>query len=374
MLKRIYVDNYKCLVNTTLSVKEISLFLGANGSGKSAVFEVLRGLQNFVCGGERILDVFPSANLTRWQTSPVQTFEIDIEGNEGIYKYELAVEHDESRNKAKVDYECLFFDEKPLIRLDSGDVHLYRDDFSEGPSYPVDWTLSAVGSVPPRPDNTRLMWFRECLGRFIIVQVIPPMMREESSQQAPLPSPHLENYISWYRYISQDQGLALELTTELKNVLPGFDHFKFLPFGEKHRLLKAIFQGDGDKSQISYNFSELSDGQQMLIALYSLLCAARAEREPGYTLCIDEPGSFVALSEIQPWLTALYDNCLDQRMQALLISHHPELINYLLASPIGYWFERQSNCPTRVRPITAPEGDGLSISELIARGWLGIRK
>lgn len=370
MLKRIYVDNYKCLVNVALSVREISLFLGANGSGKSAVFEVLRKLQGFVCGGERIFNLFPAASLTRWQTSLVQTFELEIEGNGGIYKYELAIEHHKDRNKAGVNYERLFFDGNPLLKLESGDVHLYRDDFSAGPSYPVDWTLSAVGSVPPRPDNTRLMWFRECLGRFIIVQVIPPMMKAESSQEAPLPSPHLENYISWYRYISQDQGLALELMSELKNVLPGFDHFKFLPFGERHRVLKALFQSDGDESQISYNFRELSDGQQMLIALYSLLYAARAEREPRYTLCIDEPGSFVALSEIQPWLTALYDNCLDQQMQALLISHHPELIDYLLASPIGYWFERQSNRPTRVRPITAPGEEGLSISELIARGWL----
>jgi len=44
VFKRIYVDNYKCLVNFELSVGGLNLFLGPNGAGKSAVFEVLRML------------------------------------------------------------------------------------------------------------------------------------------------------------------------------------------------------------------------------------------------------------------------------------------------------------------------------------------
>ncbi len=39
MLKRVYIDNYKSLVNVEIGLKEINLFLGANGAGKSAVFE-----------------------------------------------------------------------------------------------------------------------------------------------------------------------------------------------------------------------------------------------------------------------------------------------------------------------------------------------
>jgi hypothetical protein len=89
-----------------------------------------------------------------------------------------------------------------------------------------------------------------------------------------------------------------------------------------------------------------------------------------YTLCLDEPENFVALPEIQPWLTALYDHCEAGNMQALLISHHPELINYLLASPIGIWFDRQANRPTRTKRIAVNNGDGLPASELVARGWI----
>ena len=98
---------------------------------------------------------------------------------------------------------------------------------------------------------------------------------------------------------------------------------------------------------------------------YTLLLAARFEN---YTLCIDEPENFLALAEIQPWLTALYDQCQEENTQALLISHHPRIINDL-ANDIGVWFERRYDGPVRVRPVAVEEG-GISIAQLIERGWL----
>ena len=370
MLKRIYIDNYKSLVNAELKVNTINLFLGANGSGKSAVFEVLRAIQDFVCVGSKATDVLDAKSLTRWQNSSLQTFELDIKGPEGLYKYELVIEHLEGEQRARVQREHLFFDDKPLLRLEKGEVHLHRDDHSAGPTFPIERTLSAVGAIPLRHDNTRLTWFRERLARFIVVQIIPPMMFEESPQEDSQLSPYMENFTSWYRHVSQDQGMTFQLMNELKEVIPGFDSFKFQQVGEKHRLLNVFFSNEGTRAPTGYHFGELADGQRMLIALYTLLYAARVDQDHEYTLCLDEPENFVALSEIQPWLTALYDSCTDGQMQALLISHHPELMDYLLASPVGYWFERQGNRPTRIKPVSAVGKGGLPISEIVARGWL----
>jgi len=118
---------------------------------------------------------------------------------------------------------------------------------------------------------------------------------------------------------------------------------------------------------ITYRFGELSDGQRVLIALYTLIYCTQSE---DYTLCIDEPENFLALPEIQPWLMQLYDFCSEGKTQALLISHHPILIDYLLASPVGYWFDRQQNSPVRVKRISNDNDTGLPISELVARGWI----
>jgi AAA15 family ATPase/GTPase len=368
MLQRIYIDNFRCLVHFELNVDSINLFLGSNGAGKSTVFEVLQKIQAFVSGDGKVEGIFKSADCTRWQTSPIQRFELGISGNGGSYKYELGIGH--NRDRCRVEYERLWLDNQPLLRFELGEAQLYRDNHSEGPTYPFDWSQSMLPSLMPRNDNTKLTWFRERMGRFIIVKIVPSLMVDESSQEEMRLDSKMENYVSWYRYLSEDQGKVTELSNILKEVLDGFTNFKFDRVSEQNLVLKLRFVEEPSNTKpIEYRLGELSDGQKMLIALYTLLHGTKSE---DYTLCIDEPENFLALPEIQPWLTQLYDLCSNGQLQALLISHHPELINYLLASPIGYWFERQSNAPVRVKPISNEVADnsGLPVSELIARGWL----
>ncbi len=45
MIKRLYIDNYKCLVNFDLKLDELSLLLGPNGVGKSSVLDVVYALR-----------------------------------------------------------------------------------------------------------------------------------------------------------------------------------------------------------------------------------------------------------------------------------------------------------------------------------------
>ena len=47
MLSRIHIDNYKCLSNFDLRLHNLTLLAGANGCGKSAVFEVMDKLREF---------------------------------------------------------------------------------------------------------------------------------------------------------------------------------------------------------------------------------------------------------------------------------------------------------------------------------------
>jgi predicted ATPase len=367
MLKRIYIDNFNSLVNFELNFDSINLFLGGNGVGKSTVFDVLSRLQFFILGS-KVEGAFQSFTRTRWQTLPIQQFEIEIDGNGGTYKYQLSIEHNQEQSYVR--HEILSFNNQILLNFEMGEVKTFNDDYTAGPKYPFDWSQSILPFFLPRPDNTKLTWFKKRMERFIIVKIIPSMMSPISEQEQTLLSPSMDNYVSWYRYISQDQGKVAELIQGLKQILNGFVSFKFEQYGDKYIFLKLRFAHDSDrKNIIEYGFGELSDGQRILIALYTLIYCTESE---DYTLCIDEPENFLALPEIQPWLIQLYDFCADKKLQALLISHHPELINYLLASPIGYWFERQSNSPARVRKISNEESEhsGLPISELIARGWL----
>jgi predicted ATPase len=368
MLKRIYIDNFRCLVNFELDLDAINLFLGSNGSGKSTVFEVLQKIQTFVSGDSKVEGIFKPADCTRWQTLQIQRFELEILGNGGSYIYQLGIDH--NPNKFPVGYERVFFDNQPLLKFELGEVQLYGDNYSRDSQYHFNSPQSILPSLRPRHDNTKLTWFRERMARFIIVQVVPSLMVDESSQEQWRLTPKMENFVSWYRYLSEDQGKIAEIGNILRVVLDGFTNFKFERVSEKNSVLKLRFSGEKDNSKpIEYRLRELSDGQKTLVALYALIYGTKSE---DYTLWIDEPQNFLALPEIQPWLMELYDLCSEGKLQALLISHHPELINYLLASPIGYWFERQSNAAVRVKRISDKVADnsGLSVSELIARGWL----
>jgi predicted ATPase len=367
MLRRFYVDNFRCLVNFELKLDRVNLLLGGNGTGKTAVFDVLHRLRQFVGGnGLRVLSVFPSSELTRWQNNGVQRFELDVQIDGDLYAYSLVIQHDDERRKACIKRESLLIGGNSLFDFQEGLVRLYQDDFQAGPQYPFDSTQSGLGVLQPRGDNKKLTRFRNELEKIIVVAFHPQHMSGESRQEERVLSRNLENFASWYRYLSQEHQGAVPVTfQELKKVLPGFSSCSLKEAGEA-KLMKVLFERpDNGGRAVAYDLKELSDGQRVLIALHSLLFGLKDE---GVSLFLDEPDNFVALREIQPWLAALTDLCGHGIEQAVVISHHPEIINYLAASK-GRWFDRESNGPARVSDQAPSLPEGLTTAESIARGW-----
>ena len=365
MLKRIYIDNFRCLVNFELRLAAINLLLGANGPGKTSVFDVLRSLQEFILGNARIHDVFPATELTRWQMSTQQRFELEIATGDHSYAYTLVVDHQVERRRMRVFEEKLDLNGKPLFACKEGTAQLYRDNHSEGPQYPFDWTMSGVGALHQRWDNRKLTLFKRELAKLIVVRPIPALMDRESRGEQERLTHRMGNFVSWYRHLAQEHmGAMVTLLAELKSVLPGFDSLSLKEAGEDMRVLKVLFVLPGGGKAISYDFSELSDGQKMLVVLYTLVFGMKDE---GISLFIDEPDNFLALQEIQPWLSNLADSVGEVVEPAVLISHHPEIINYL-GNAHGRWLEREMHGPVRV--ADAPNAvAGLSLAEAIARGW-----
>jgi len=148
----------------------------------------------------------------------------------------------------------------------------------------------------------------------------------------------------------------------LREAFPGFRNLRFQRWGET-RALRATFQDDKDRS-FELGLGELSEGQRVLAILY----AAIASLVHGDAMiCFDEPDNFVSLPEIQPWLQALRDALAERGGQAMIISHHPEVMDYLALDAV-WWFERPAGGPARVRPFESDGDSPLKLSEIVVRG------
>jgi predicted ATPase len=370
MITRLYVDNYKCLVNFEYQPARLQLLFGQNGTGKSTVFDVLARLRDFLVWGKPSVEMFPPVTLTVWQTRPEQTFEVEVEGNGGAYAYRLVVEHNRVLNTNQVRQEQLRFAGHLLYDFDGQNAHLFHDDFSAGPVFPQDGARSGVASVPDRSDHRRLSWFRQRMGMTYILAIDPLRMDIASFGEQRAPDPGLTNFTSWYRHLAQDSPERMApLFESLREVIDGFAGLKLSAESETARVLRIFFKHREEEDPAGQEFSltldQISTGQRCLIALFAILhCAVR----PDMTLCIDEPDNFLALREMQPWLAELCDRVEEEKSQCLLISHHPEFID-LLAAKHGVRFARTGQGPVRVKPFEWSEADGVLPSELVARGW-----
>jgi predicted ATPase len=367
MLKRLYVDNYKCLVNFEVKLGDLTLLLGPNGVGKSSVLDVVFALRQLLSGVAKLTDpgILPSSTLTRWQKLGLQVIELDVEIRGALLTYRLEIEHEAATRRARIRLEKLGTGNTSLFEFSQGEVHLYRDDGSPGPVFRTDWSESALARVAPVKDNKRLTTFLEFMRKMLICGLYPASFVAESASEDALLNRDGSNFAAWYRHVFQErQDLVPAYHDVLKQVLPGFSGISLPSVGQDTRAVVVSF-GEG-KDRYSLRLDELSDGQRALIAIYALIHITSGQ---GYTLFLDEPDNYVALSEIQPWLIALNDACGETVPQAVICSHHPELIDYLGAEH-GQLLCREVTGPVVVRSIKADAAEnGLKLSEVVARGW-----
>lgn len=367
MIRRMYIDNFKCLVNFELPLQELTLILGQNGSGKTSVLDVIFKLRQLLSGNAKVTDrdIFPLSTLTRWQAVDLQVFELDVVLARHEYRYRLEVEHERSTRRARVSLERLELSGHPLFLFQQGEVQLFRDDHSVGPAFSADWTESALARVPSRHDNTHLTRFLDFIRKVVVCGLYPASFRAECSSEDAVLDRNASNFAAWYRHLLLErQELVPEFTEALRNVITGFRGIRMEKMGLDTRALMVMF--DEFKTQFQLRLDEISDGQRALIALYSLVCLAAGQ---GHTLFLDEPDNYLALAEIQPWIIQVADACGTTLPQAVFCSHHPELIDYL-GGDCGVFLERESSGVTRARSLVEiASNDGLRLSEVIARGW-----
>ncbi len=362
MITRIYADNFRCLGNFEFQPKQLNLLLGDNGTGKTSLFEVLQCVKDLVIGGGSAASIF-SYKKTLWDLRDTQSFEIEIEGLGGSFSYRLEIQHPPPAvaQQPHIKREYLDFGSKPLFRYKDGNVQLFEEDHSPGATFPYKPERSFLPNLEPQ--NSKLQWFKAFMAGIHVFQLNPFALDLFSRQDERFLHINGSNFVSWLRYLSEENPAAkLKSEGRLAEIIPRFERFRFQAVGDRKMLLADFSKNGGEPYYLT--LANLSEGQRILSILYSALYGLIGTAS---ALCFDEPENFISLQEIQPWLQDLRDLVEERSGQAFVISHHPEVIDYL-ASDSAFRFERPSGDVARASSWIPDPERIMKPSEILVRG------
>lgn len=363
MLKRIYADNFRCLGNFEFRPGQINLLLGENGSGKSSLLDVLQRIRDLVVNGQSVASLF-GFTKTVWDPRDVQSFELEVETDGGTHDYRLEIQHSldgQARQKTLIRSESLSFNEQPLFRYVNDQVNLFNEDHSPGAQFPFKAEHSFLPNLESQ--NSKVRAFKAFLARLHVFQLNPFVVRADSQKDQPYLSREGFDFADWLRYLNEDNPQAkLDCEAHLKEIIPHFQRFRFKTISDRSKLLLADF-GKEDGANYWLTFNLLSEGHRILSMLYAILYGLVGSSS---VLCFDEPENFISIPEIQPWLRNLRDRVEEHSGQILLISHHPEVIDYL-AVDSAFRFERSTGDLARVSEWTPDPTLIMKPSEVLAR-------
>ena len=359
MITRFYVNNYRCLVAFEMKFDSLEVICGANGTGKSSVFDAIKFITDLVAGrchlGEQSGDsnnrIVTKLEFNHWLNSTTQEFELEIEAENHAFLYIIHIEQN-PQHEPRIIKEEAFCDNKPLYKRDLDGVH-----FDTGRGFPLDWKQAALASIQPIFERKDIEILQKALSSLIITRPNVRSMEFESKVESAFPNFDFSNLTSWYRHLAQDQEFTDLLRDSLKNVWPDMKFLKLADAGMSFKVLELHFEGE------IIPFSCLSDGEKMLVSLY-MIHAALVKGNIA-SVFIDEPDNFVSLQELQPWLFSMSE-IMDKRHQAIIISHNAEILDSNPSRGIVFWRDNHKS-PARIGPLNIP--GGMSARDALVRGW-----
>ena len=368
MITRLYANNFRCLVAFETQFESFGVLCGPNGAGKSSVFDALKLVRNLATGdcflgGEGPRDI-ARLEFTNWLDSTVQEFELGVTAEGHSFEYRIHIEQVASDKKPRIIREQATCDKQTVFERDLDGVRLQKSNGVQK-SFPLDWRQAALASIQPAGDRREIEILQQAISRLLVLRPSPRSMKEESKGESAHPDLHMSNLTSWYRSLAQEQDWTDALRDLLRGVWPDFKSFRLVDVGLNTKALQLRFEGSRGADSGDLFFNQLSDGERALVGLYMV----RAALDTGavQTVLIDEPDNYVGLPELQPWVFSMRE-LLDEDHQAILITHHPEILSTAGEDFGRYLWRDNHSSPTRIGPLEVPEG--LTAGEAIARGWV----
>lgn len=365
MLRRLYVHNFKCLVNFELNLagRDSTLLVGRNGTGKSSIRDALRILQRVARGTNRVGDLFQEELVSRISGteaphSPVR-FELEVEVGKHLFSYQLALERPDGFREYRVQSEVLACDQQELFSRNEARVSLQG---KQSPAtFQVDWHLIALPIIQEKSDRDPLFLFKRWLARMIILTPHPSGMTSESNSETLLPEPDAGNFAAWFSGLMAESPSAWsDVERHLKDLLPDLVDIKNPLIGRTTRSLEVHFQRD--ERLLKLPFHALSDGEK---CYFLAAVALAAKKSYGPLLCFwDEADSHLSLSEVGQFLLSLR-RAFQAGSQLIIASQNPEALRHFSADNTLVLQRRSHLEPTQIRGLSHVQFSGDLVDALI---------
>jgi hypothetical protein len=195
VIRRFYVHNFRCLENFELPILGHSslLLIGNNGAGKTAVGLALEILQRIARGTNRVDDLVKSKDLPGGRVDVPMRFEIEVDLDDQIYEYAIAIEFPGGLKGTRVLHEKLAVGGNPIYTrerlqnqlessalLDSLELTLHRGDETR---FPIDSHLVALPILQEHSMGDPLFIFKQWLAHMLILRPIPSLISGDSNQE-----------------------------------------------------------------------------------------------------------------------------------------------------------------------------------------------
>lgn len=347
MLQRLYVHNFRCLVNFELSLKEMSsaLLIGRNGVGKSTIASALELLQAIGRGANRIGQLIQPKDFAIENSNVPIRFELEVLLQNKLYKYVLALELPEGFRELRVFEEQLLVAEELIFSRKEAQVSLASRNREA--QFLVDWHLIALPVIQEQSETDPVHIFKTWLARMIILAPIPSLMNGESNGETLEPKRNGSNFGEWFSgLLSRYPAAYKEVDSYLQAVMPDISDIRNDLIGKDFKSMIVRFEKNS--SNLSVDFKDLSDGEKCFF-----LCAVvlAANKHYGPVFCFwDEPDNYLSISEVGHFVMSLRRSFKGQG-QFLATSHNGEAIRQF-SNENTFFVDRKSHLePTLLRAL-----------------------
>jgi predicted ATPase len=363
VIRRLYINNYRCLQNFDLPIsgKPSALLIGKNGAGKTTVGFALEILQKIARGTNRVGELVRPKDFTRGITDVPMRFEIEVELESKIYGYSLAFELPAGFKEMRILEERLTVGGRPVYYRDVAQVHLAKWDQDREANFIIDWHLVALPIIQQQPPNDPIFVFKQWLARMLVLRPVPSLIRGDSEQETLQPNRQVTDLGAWFTGLLASAPSAYTKIDEyLRQVMPDLKDIRNPLTGTESRSL--VFQFANEQGSITLPFDDLSDGEKCFVVC-ALVLASNSTYGPLFCFW-DEPDNYLALEEVGFFVVALR-KAFQAGGQFIATSHNAEAIRRFSDENTLVLYRNSHLEPTIVRSLDEVHVKGDLIGALV---------